>query len=165
MYGMKNTVAAQLHGIMNGGNANNGNNGSNQAFSFTVTPPRTTSGMGDQSLDSIQQQREQDDDYLLAMSIQRATSAPPVMELTSNTLFASQSRYSHLFGDMRCDPNYELFYYSHHNQSKLPPPLEKDSMFYNWGSNDQERVVGYGNQVRYKYGSCGRMHCINNRQQ
>jgi hypothetical protein len=69
------------------------------------------------------------EDELLGMQIQRATSAPPVLD---NILFASQSRYSHLFGDIRCEQNYENFYRSHQNPSKLPQPLDNDTFFMNW---------------------------------
>ncbi|KAL0491202.1 hypothetical protein AKO1_002404, partial [Acrasis kona] len=65
----------------------------------------------------------------LGMQIQRATSAPPVLD---NILFASQSRYSHLFGDIRCDQNYENFYRSHNNPSKLPQPLDNDVFLMSW---------------------------------
>jgi hypothetical protein len=83
-----------------------------------------------------------EDELLLGMQIQRATSAPPVLD---NILFASQSRYSHLFGDIRCEQNYENFYRSHQNPSKLPMPLDNDTFFMNWLNSGDSPSPSNGN--------------------
>ncbi|EFC42833.1 predicted protein [Naegleria gruberi] len=63
------------------------------------------------------------------LSIQRAISAPPAMELDTNNIFATQSRYSHLFGDIRCESDYANFYNSYSNKDSLPTPIEANPLF------------------------------------
>jgi hypothetical protein len=111
----------------------NGNGSSN--YSGVVSPPRVTVKPESPPLNEDE----------LGMQIQRATSAPPVLD---NILFASQSRYSHLFGDIRCEQNYENFYKSHQNPSKLPQPLDNDFFGPNWlnGINESSQVNTIGHQ-------------------
>lgn len=69
--------------------------------------------------------------YQLGAQIERARTAPPALEntISSDSIFAFQTKYTHLFGDIRCEQDYESFYYSYPNPSKLPQPLEKDPFF------------------------------------
>ena len=74
------------------------------------------------------QNSEEENWFLLGSSVERAISAPPIMDslearLSSNSIFAFQSKYSHLFGDIRFEEEYETFYNNHSDQSKLPAPI------------------------------------------
>jgi hypothetical protein len=71
-------------------------------------------------------QGAQDDLYeQFGLEIQRALSAPPAMELKQGNIFSFQSKYSHLFGDIRLEDDYAEFYNSVQDPSKLPPPIEQ----------------------------------------
>lgn len=130
-----------------GSNGRNNNNDSSNAYNFNANPPlRTNSGMGQDAF--MQQQYDSlnndiDSNYLNGLNITRAISAPPQLELSSNTLFATHSGYGHLFGDIRCEQSYESFYKSHQDPSQLPPPLENDSIFL--GFNKFNNFVGSNN--------------------
>jgi hypothetical protein len=55
----------------------------------------------------------------------RSTSAPPVLSLNSESLFAFRAaEHLHLFSDIRCEENYMEFYKKYEKQTILPPPLE-----------------------------------------
>jgi hypothetical protein len=56
----------------------------------------------------------------------RSTSAPPVLALNSDSLFAFRAaEHLHLFSDIRCEENYYEFYKKYQEQGKpLPAPLE-----------------------------------------
>jgi hypothetical protein len=70
--------------------------------------------------------------------LERSTSAPPVLELASESLFAfntdgfEPAEYYRLFGtDVRCDENYERFYQSYrqdNGHSNLPPPMDQSPL-------------------------------------
>eukprot|EP01027_Heterolobosea_sp_BB2_P000368 GEZU01000526.1.p1 GENE.GEZU01000526.1~~GEZU01000526.1.p1 ORF type:complete len:767 (-),score=228.44 GEZU01000526.1:927-3227(-) len=63
--------------------------------------------------------------YQTLLGINRATSAPPVMDnFTSRTLFSFTTEWGNSFSDIRCDENYEDFFKSYQGPAKLPPPLE-----------------------------------------
>lgn len=59
---------------------------------------------------------------------QRTSSAPPVLEVQEQSLFALGNTYAHFFSglasDIRTDDDYLQFYQSYNDPSKLPPPLE-----------------------------------------
>jgi len=77
-------------------------------------------------------EQEEDDDLINNLQFKppdRSTSAPPVLSLNSNSLFAF--RANEIFSDIRTDEKYFEFYISHCNQEKLPPPLEIQTSFYN----------------------------------
>ncbi len=70
---------------------------------------------------------------------QRTSSAPPVLEVQENSLFAMGNTYAHLFSgavDIRADDDYIHFYNSHNDPSKLPPPLERPSFDLNEDPSD-----------------------------
>jgi hypothetical protein len=143
----QNTIAA-IRNIMSNDGGSNGssynsssyNNNNNNSYNFNATPPaRTNSSMGQdafmqQQYDSLN--NDMDSNYLNGLNITRAISAPPQLELSTNTLFASHSGYGHLFGDIRCEQSYESFYKSHQDPSQLPPPLENDSLFFSFNKFD-----------------------------
>lgn len=59
---------------------------------------------------------------------QRTSSAPPVLEVQEQSLFAMGNNYARLFAgaaDIRADDDYIHFYNSHPDPSKLPPPLDR----------------------------------------
>eukprot|EP00292_Cryptomonas_paramecium_P015082 CAMPEP_0113711140 /NCGR_PEP_ID=MMETSP0038_2-20120614/30579_1 /TAXON_ID=2898 /ORGANISM="Cryptomonas paramecium" /LENGTH=135 /DNA_ID=CAMNT_0000637339 /DNA_START=186 /DNA_END=590 /DNA_ORIENTATION=+ /assembly_acc=CAM_ASM_000170 len=51
---------------------------------------------------------------------ERATSAPPILELTARTLFSFRPTLE----DIRCDDMYEQFYEFSQDKDKLPQPLQ-----------------------------------------
>jgi len=52
-------------------------------------------------------------------------SAPPVLELPSESLFAfNENQYATLFSDIRTNPDYQMFYENYQKGELLPPPLE-----------------------------------------
>jgi hypothetical protein len=59
---------------------------------------------------------------------QRTSSAPPVLEVQEQSLFALGNNYAHFFSglptDIRTDDDYLQFYQTYNDPSKLPPPLE-----------------------------------------
>jgi len=58
---------------------------------------------------------------------QRTSSAPPVLEVQEQSLFAMGNNYARLFAgaaDIRADDDYIHFYNSHPDPSKLPPPFD-----------------------------------------
>eukprot|EP01132_Coremiostelium_polycephalum_P003712 gene3712-4625_t len=76
---------------------------------------------------------EEDEELLQNLQFKppdRSTSAPPILSLNSNSLFAFRAN-ENIFNDIRSDENYFEFYLNHRNQDKLPPPLEIQSSFYN----------------------------------
>jgi hypothetical protein len=59
---------------------------------------------------------------------QRTSSAPPILEVQEQSLFAMGNNYARLFAgaaDIRADDDYIHFYNSHPDPSKLPPPIER----------------------------------------
>lgn len=128
------TIRNILSSANNGASGNDGNTLYNNAGNIygngVVSPPLLNPQQG--PIGRPESPLNEED---LGMQIQRATSAPPVLD---NILFASQSRYSHLFGDIRCDQNYESFYRAHNNPSKLPQPLDNDVFLMSWlqGGNE-----------------------------
>lgn len=80
---------------------------------------------------NFSEEEQEEDWYSKASLIERAISAPPIMDsldsrISSNSIFAFQSKYSHLFGDIRYEEEYENFYNSFSDPSKLPPPINYD---------------------------------------
>lgn len=76
----------------------------------------------------------------------RSTSAPPVLTLQTESLFAFRAaEHLHLFSDIRCEENYYEFYKKYIHQGKpLPAPLESqpflvDRSFY---AEEEEQQVG-----------------------
>eukprot|EP01103_Thecamoeba_quadrilineata_P003287 TRINITY_DN1307_c0_g2_i1.p1 TRINITY_DN1307_c0_g2~~TRINITY_DN1307_c0_g2_i1.p1 ORF type:complete len:863 (+),score=120.19 TRINITY_DN1307_c0_g2_i1:34-2622(+) len=66
----------------------------------------------------------------------RPTSAPPILELSSYSLFAFQADYARAFSDIRCDDTYQDFYNSYDDPSKLPAPLDTVSVTLNRDSRN-----------------------------
>jgi hypothetical protein len=145
----QNTIAA-IRNIMNNDGGSNGSSNNNNTYNFNATPPaRTNSSMGQdafmqQQYDSLN--NDMDSNYLNGLNITRAISAPPQLELSTNTLFASHSGYGHLFGDIRCEQSYESFYRSHQDPSQLPPPLENDSLFFSFNKFNHFAAASNNNE-------------------
>ncbi|GAM24851.1 hypothetical protein SAMD00019534_080260 [Acytostelium subglobosum LB1] len=97
---------------------------------------------------------EEDDEVVSFKPPDRSTSAPPILSLNSNQLFAF--RPSELFNDIRCDENYFEFYHSHQNKDTLPPPLESAPSFYNFPANDDDQLWNNGfNEVFFRQNVMG----------
>lgn len=80
---------------------------------------------------NFSEEEQEEEWYSKGSLIERAISAPPIMDsldskISSNSIFAFQSKYSHLFGDIRYEEEYENFYNSFSDPSKLPPPINLD---------------------------------------
>jgi hypothetical protein len=78
------------------------------------------------SKDTIRDSEEENIDD----EIERSISAPPIMKekdkILGTGLFSFQSKYGHLFGDIRYENGYENFYMNHENPSKLPKPIKEN---------------------------------------
>lgn len=56
-----------------------------------------------------------------------SASAPPDLEISSQSLFAFKAGYSGIFSDGRMDAHYESFYNNNPNRGKLPSPISASS--------------------------------------
>lgn len=56
--------------------------------------------------------------------LRRPTSAPPNLELQTESLFAFRSDFNQIFSDIRLEESYPAFYEAYAEHAKLPPPLE-----------------------------------------
>ena len=101
-------------------NNNSNNDQWGQVGQPSLSPSRNQAPIGSE----IKRNTTPSNAEYFGMSIQRAISAPPIMEVDTNNLFATQSRYSHLFGDIRCESDYANFYNSYSNKDGLPTPLD-----------------------------------------
>ena len=79
------------------------------------------------------QKDEEGNFFKKASGIERPISAPPdLMEdsmFSTTALFATNSKYSSLFGDIRYEEEYEQFYNNYEDNSKLPAPLNLNIYF------------------------------------
>jgi hypothetical protein len=79
------------------------------------------------------QKEEEGNFFKKASRIERPISAPPdLMEdsmFSTTSLFATNSKYSSLFGDIRYEEEYEEFYNNYEDPSKLPAPLNLNIYF------------------------------------
>jgi hypothetical protein len=58
-----------------------------------------------------------------------SSSAPPVLELSTDSLFAWNTFHAHIFSDIRASPEYYPFYSVYSKEKKLPPPLEGSFLY------------------------------------
>jgi len=73
---------------------------------------------------------------------QRTSSAPAILEVQEQSLFAMGNNYARLFAgaaDIRADDDYIHFYHSHPDPSQLPPPL--DSQVFEMQEEDYSPVL------------------------
>ncbi|KAL6076458.1 hypothetical protein QOT17_002998 [Balamuthia mandrillaris] len=108
---------------------------SHPTLHLSPTPQPATHARGrspspslEESLDPLCSDGEEDYEFFREEDLpQRTSSAPPILEVQEQSLFAMGNSYAHFFADrtdIRCDESYLHFYVSYNDPSKLPAPLE-----------------------------------------
>lgn len=67
-----------------------------------------------------------------------SSSAPPALELATESLFAFTVQYANIFSDIRAHEDYYNFYETYGQTKKLPPPLEAAPFVFETGDDDEE---------------------------
>lgn len=71
----------------------------------------------------------QSENFLLGIPDRSSSaSAPPDLEISSQSLFAFKAGYSGIFSDIRMDEHYESFYNENPDRGKLPPPISASAL-------------------------------------
>jgi len=67
-----------------------------------------------------------------------SSSAPPALELATESLFAFTVQYANIFSDIRAHEDYYNYYETYGQTKKLPPPLEAAPFLFEPGDDEED---------------------------